>query len=167
MVYSVRHDDAIIGVPKANKKDGCVQVSRPTLDFCPDHSVFFSLLGADLVCFTIKMKFWCKIWYISIKITFQNKKKVPTDLPYFFSGDTGTQLFFCFGLKTHLFTEYDWFPLYECYILVTSESQHVLSLVALILLIRCIPGHLNLHSTHGPDTIMSLLHHFLGEISDK
>ena len=46
------------------------------------------------------MKFWCKIWYILIKIKFQNKE-VPTDLPYFFSGDdAGTQLFFCFGIMT-------------------------------------------------------------------
>ena len=30
------------------------------------------------------MKFWCKIWYFSIKKIIQNLKKVPTDLPYFF-----------------------------------------------------------------------------------
>ena len=65
------------------QKDSCVQVSRPTLDFYPDPDVFFRLLGAILVCFTIKMKLWCKIWCISIKIKFQNKKKSLPTYPIF------------------------------------------------------------------------------------
>ena len=29
------------------------------------------------------MKFWCKIWYISIEIKFQNKKKSLPTYPFF------------------------------------------------------------------------------------
>ena len=52
--------------------------------FAPTLKFFFRLLGAILQGFTIKMKFWCKILYFSIKRKILNKKKVPTYLPYFF-----------------------------------------------------------------------------------
>ena len=65
-------------------KNSFLLIKTHFLDFCPDPNIFFRLLGAILLCFTKKMKFWCKIWYISIKMKFQNEKKSLPTYPILF-----------------------------------------------------------------------------------